>query len=234
MNIKNISLSQRFLLFLNILHRKSNEIYSLSKSSDVNKIAYISSSHAIKNIIDTIAKNINIQLQSIKDCDDDYHNFNNDIYNNLQELNLGDTSISKFITHNMYHLDHMNQKSKDIISNYIDIIIDGNINNVINDEYMHIKYNCYLDWLFIPIFLKWKMNLNENYQIIENFDKIMEKLDMKFYQINDYSTYSNYFNNVKNLKIFTEVINYLEKIKKDYEKIDEILIKFKNKIWIEN
>lgn len=150
---------------------------------------------------------------------------NVEVYNGSTRLG---SKLSDFEKNSLKQIDYVSSVTKNIISDYCDLILDDNYalgtNITINMTKLYFRK------IFILLFFRWKNNLVESFQMVNEFNKLLEKIN---YQINPQMNFSDNYNqlnsrientfmnlNEKN-NYYKQLIIFVEKYIKEYEKLDK-------------
>ena len=177
-----------------------------------------------RNLYFDILMGITNELRNNQETINESNNFQNNIVNEFQTVQ-NSPAITPFLTNSINMIKGFSTKSKEIISDYLDIILADSfkINNSGN------RTRLYFRKIQLEIFLRWKKTTSNDYNedIIE-FNNLVSK-----YQVN-YSNYIDLFQiisllcNINNDSIL-EIILFYEKLLKKYEKYDKLKNKLSSK-----
>ena len=224
-----MSISKNFETFLVMLYKKSNNIYVSSLNDKKNKTDYIMAGNMIKSIMYQVNLSIKKQLQV--EFYNDYIIYNGYISNKIENSTLSDFIPPENLINDLQYIDEISEKGKNIITNYINIFTSRDLKEIFDDNYKNLKIACYFNWLFLPIFLRWKISKYENNentrQIIENFNKEMSIFNIQFNENINYSDYYTIIYNSMNTLKLINVVPLLEKISGNYNNYDYSIKKIK-------
>jgi hypothetical protein len=150
--------------------------------------------------------------------------FQNNIINGFQSAQ-NSPSMTQYLTNSINMIMGFSLKSKEIISDYLDIILSDSFKK--NDS--NSRTRLYFRKIQSEIFSRWKKTTNNDYfEDIMEFNNLFGK-----YHIN-YSTYVDLFQLTSTLynkddKTILEIIPFYEKLLKKYEKFDKLKKKLNTK-----
>lgn len=218
-----MQLSKRFELFLNIIFEKSKKLNELGMTDEQNRNIHWGALH-LNNIIQKVNYLICDELQS-NGNHQEYAIFQNNIINGID---INGYKLNQNYSDCLKHLDYMSQQVKELIESYIDIIIDEKLVLSKDDKFSNEKAKYYFNWLYSSIYHKWKLsNFKDVYQEIEEFNKLATIFKFKYIPVSEYSDHENFINNVSSYTEFVDIIKFMEKLKKQYEKTDKTINKLK-------
>ena len=177
-----------------------------------------------RNLYFDILMGITNELRNNQETINESNNFQNNIVNEFQTVQ-NSPAITPFLTNSINMIMGYSTKSKEIISDYLDIILADSfkINNSSN------RTRLYFRKIQLEIFLRWKKTTSNDYnEDIMEFNNLVSK-----YQVN-YSNYIDLFQiisllcNINNDSIL-EIILFYEKLLKKYEKYDKLKNKLSSK-----
>ena len=210
-------MSTELKIFFEIFFNTINEI-----NENKTNIPLRNSALAItRNLYFDILMGITNELRNNQETINESNNFQNNIINGFQTAQ-NSFSMTPFLTNSINMITGFSTKSKEIISDYLDIILSDSFKiNSFNN-----RTKLYFRKIQLEIFLRWKKTTSNDYnEDIMEFNNLVSK-----YQIN-YSNYIDLFQiisllcNINNESIL-EIIPFYEKLLKKYEKYD----KLKNKL----
>ena len=210
-------MSTELKVFFEIFFNTINEI-----NENKTNIPLRNSALAItRNLYFDILMGITNELRNNQETINESNNFQNNIINGFQ-IAQNSFSMTPFLTNSINMCTGFSTKSKEIISDYLDIILSDSFK--INSSNNRTKL--YFRKIQLEIFLRWKKTTSNDYnEDIMEFNNLVSK-----YQVN-YSNYIDLFQiisllcNINNESIL-EIIPFYEKLLKKYEKYD----KLKNKL----
>ena len=177
-----------------------------------------------RNLYFDILMGITNELRNNQETINESNNFQNNIVNGFQTVQ-NSSAMTPFLTNSINMIMGFSTKSKEVISDYLDIILSESfkINNSSN------RTRLYFRKIQLEIFLRWNKTTSNDYNedIIE-FNNLVSK-----YQIN-YSNHIDLFQiisllcNINNDSIL-EIISFYEKLLKKYEKYDKLKNKLSSK-----
>ena len=177
-----------------------------------------------RNLYFDILMGITNELRNNQETINESNNFQNNIVNGFQTVQ-NSSAMTPFLTNSINMIMGFSTKSKEVISDYLDIILADSfkINNSSN------RTRLYFRKIQLEIFLRWNKTTSNDYNedIIE-FNNLVSK-----YQVN-YSNYIDLFQiisllyNINNDSIL-EIILFYEKLLKKYEKYDKLKNKLSSK-----
>ena len=177
-----------------------------------------------RNLYFDILMGITNELRNNQETINESNNFQNNIVNEFQTVQ-NSPAITPFLTNSINMIMGFSTKSKEVISDYLDIILADSfkINNSSN------RTRLYFRKIQLEIFLRWKKTTSNDYnEDIMEFNNLVSK-----YQVN-YSNYIDLFQiisllcNINNDSIL-EIILFYEKLLKKYEKYDKLKNKLSSK-----
>ena len=177
-----------------------------------------------RNLYFDILMGITNELRNNQETINESNNFQNNIVNEFQTVQ-NSPAITPFLTNSINMIMGFSTKSKEVISDYLDIILSESfkINNSSN------RTRLYFRKIQLEIFLRWKKTTSNDYnEDIMEFNNLVSK-----YQVN-YSNYIDLFQiisllcNINNDSIL-EIILFYEKLLKKYEKYDKLKNKLSSK-----
>ena len=177
-----------------------------------------------RNLYFDILMGITNELRNNQETINESNNFQNNIVNEFQTVQ-NSPAITPFLTNSINMIMGFSTKSKEVISDYLDIILAESfkINNSSN------RTRLYFRKIQLEIFLRWKKTTSNDYnEDIMEFNNLVSK-----YQVN-YSNYIDLFQiisllcNINNDSIL-EIIPFYEKLLKKYEKYDKLKNKLSSK-----
>jgi len=177
-----------------------------------------------RNLYFDILMGITNELRNNQETINESNNFQNNIVNGFQIVQ-NSSAITPFLTNSINMIMRFSTKSKEVISDYMDIILleSFKINNSSN------RTRLYFRKIQLEIFLRWKKTTSNDYnEDIMEFNNLVSK-----YQVN-YSNYIDLFQiisllcNINNDSIL-EIILFYEKLLKKYEKYDKLKNKLSSK-----
>ena len=122
---------------------------------------------------------------------------------------------------------YLSEDSQQLISNYIDIIIDQDYNYKF-DKDNYEKSVLYLNKLIIPVFERLRVNNDDtSYTYMTNIDKMLDRCNIKFFRGVEMA---NNLSNIINSKLIqqdkgeqiVDIINLFKKINNEYDSIDKL------------
>lgn len=165
-----------------------------------------------------ILMEIRNELNNNKETQNEACHFQNNIVNGFQSAQ-NSTSMTQYLTNSINMIIGFSSKSKEIISDYLDIILSDSFKK--NDS--NNRTRLYFRKIQLEIFSRWKKSNNNNdyNEDIMEFNNLFGK-----YQVN-YSNYIDLFQISSTLynkddKILLEIIPFYEKLLKKYEKYDKL------------
>jgi len=177
-----------------------------------------------RNLYFDILMEITNELKNNQETINESNNFQNNIINGFQTAQ-NSFSMTPFLTNSINMITVFSTKSKEIISDYLDIILSDSFK--INSSNNRTKL--YFRKIQLEIFLRWKKTTSNDYnEDIMEFNNLVSK-----YQVN-YSNYIDLFQiisllcNINNESIL-EIIPFYEKLLKKYEKHDKLKKKLSSK-----
>ena len=177
-----------------------------------------------RNLYFDILMEITNELRNNQETINESNNFQNNIINGFQTAQ-NSFSMTPFLTNSINMITVFSTKSKEIISDYLDIILSDSFK--INSSNNRTKL--YFRKIQLEIFLRWKKTTSNDYnEDIMEFNNLVSK-----YQVN-YSNYIDLFQiisllcNINNESIL-EIIPFYEKLLKKYEKHDKLKKKLSSK-----
>jgi len=170
-----------------------------------------------RNLYFDILMEITNELRNNQETINESNNFQNNIINGFQTAQ-NSFSMTPFLTNSINMITIFSTKSKEIISDYLDIILSDSFKiNSFNN-----RTKLYFRKIQLEIFLRWKKTTSNDYnEDIMEFNNLVSK-----YQVN-YSNYIDLFQiisllcNINNESIL-EIIPFYEKLLKKYEKYDKL------------
>ena len=170
-----------------------------------------------RNLYFDILMEITNELKNNQETINESNNFQNNIINGFQTAQ-NSFSMTPFLTNSINMITVFSTKSKEIISDYLDIILSDSFKiNSFNN-----RTKLYFRKIQLEIFLRWKKTTSNDYnEDIMEFNNLVSK-----YQVN-YSNYIDLFQiisllcNINNESIL-EIIPFYEKLLKKYEKYDKL------------
>ena len=177
-----------------------------------------------RNLYFDILMGITNELRNNQETINESNNFQNNIVNGFQTVQ-NSSAMTPFLTNSINMIMGFSTKSKEVISDYLDIILSESfkINNSSN------RTRLYFRKIQLEIFLRWNKTTSNDYNedIIE-FNNLVSK-----YQIN-YSNHIDLFQIIsllcnKDDNILLEIIPFYEKLLKKYEKYDKLKNKLSSK-----
>jgi 5-methylcytosine-specific restriction endonuclease McrA len=164
------------------------------------------------------------ELRNNQETINESNNFQNNIINGFQ-IAQNSFSMTPFLTNSINMITGFSTKSKEIISDYLDIILSDSFKiNSFNN-----RTKLYFRKIQLEIFLRWKKTTSNDYnEDIMEFNNLVSK-----YQVN-YSNYIDLFQiisllcNINNESIL-EIIPFYEKLLKKYEEYDKLKNKLNSK-----
>jgi hypothetical protein len=210
-------MSTELKIFFEIFFNTTNEI-----NENKTNIPLRNSALAItRNLYFDILMEITNELRNNQETINESNNFQNNIINGFQTAQ-NSFSMTPFLINSINMCTVFSTKSKEIISDYLDIILSDSFKiNSFNN-----RTKLYFRKIQLEIFLRWKKTTSNDYnEDIMEFNNLISK-----YQVN-YSNYIDLFQivsllcNINNESIL-EIIPFYEKLLKKYEKYD----KLKNKL----
>jgi hypothetical protein len=170
-----------------------------------------------RNLYFDILMEITNELRNNQETINESNNFQNNIINGFQTAQ-NSFSMTPFLTNSINMITVFSTKSKEIISDYLDIILSDSFKiNSFNN-----RTKLYFRKIQLEIFLRWKKTTSNDYnEDIMEFNNLVSK-----YQVN-YSNYIDLFQiisllcNINNESIL-EIIQFYEKLLKKYEKYDKL------------
>ena len=157
------------------------------------------------------------ELNNNQETKNEACHFQNNIVNGFHSAQ-NSTSMTQYLTNSINMIIGFSSKSKEIISDYLDIILSDSFKK--NDS--NSRTRLYFRKIQSEIFSRWKKATNNDYdEDIMEFNNLVSK-----YQAN-YSNYIDLFQLSSTLssredKILLEIIPFYEKLLKKYEKYDKL------------
>jgi hypothetical protein len=179
---------------------------------------------AWKSLEQGILTSISNKLYS-SDLTNDGNHFQNNV---LNHIDINRNNLTQNNKDSFAHIDYMTQPAKDIMNEYLEIVLNDNyILRSIDDP---IKMKLYFQKLLIPVFVKWrKSDFSKVYQTVTEFNKLTEKHNVTYNPVIYYDEFLwkiwKEIIEKKDVVIF-ELINFLDKLSKDYAQEEKFTKKF--------
>jgi len=177
-----------------------------------------------RNLYFDILMEITNELRNNQETINESNKFQNNIINGFQRAQNSFT-MTPFLTNSINMITRFSTKSKEIISDYLDIILTDSFKiNSFNN-----RTKLYFRKIQLEIFLRWKKTTSNDYnEDIMEFNNLVSK-----YQVN-YSNYIDLYQIIsllrnKNDNILLEIIPFYEKLLKKYEEYDKLKNKLNSK-----
>jgi HNH endonuclease len=178
--------------------------------------------NAYGSLINDFRNFILTSLSSNPKLSNDYCNYNNNIYYNALYHIVNNYDLTENYKLQLKSADGLSSEAKNIISEYCDIMLDEYYLINADSDIKIIKL--YFNKLLIPIYFKWKSNVQDYYNYINDFSQMTSKYNISF---DPYQTYFEYYNKIVAKVIDTkdniifEMIKYLEKSTQECNKLNK-------------
>jgi len=171
-----------------------------------------------KGLIYDIIYEISCELKNDPETQNDANQFHNNIFNPFM-IAQNELKMSDFLKRSLMCSLHFCQKSKDIISNFVDMIYIDNY-KFINDKNDK-RSKLYLKKLQINVLSKWKISKNNDYyQDYTEYNTLLQKIGLNYYPSMDIYSSIALINNIN--KNIDEFIIFFEKLTEKYNKYDKL------------
>jgi hypothetical protein len=204
-------MSKELLAFFQIFFTTINEIYE-NKTNMLLRNTELGITRMLYS--DILSEIVNILK---KESNNDSSIFHNNIFNSFQSLQ-NNLTITPYMTNAINMVNCISPKSKEIISRYLDIILEDKF---IKDDDIN-RTHLYLRKLQILVLSRWRKSENNEYNDdINEFNMIIQKDNINYSNYMDLYTINVQLNNIK-IETKLELIILFEKLIKKYEKYDKL------------